>query len=217
MKMKMIDISLRKILSITLSILLVTSNIAMAAPIVATGSGATKVYLAPNGVPVVDINTANGAGLSHNKFIQYNVEENGIILNNGNKSQIARKAQLAGQIIANQNLNAEAKFILNEVTSPNRTRLEGFTEVLGGKADVIIANPFGITAEGVGFINTDRVTLTAGTSIIGADGALSGFNVSKGDILIQGEGINGSAQQLLDIVTRSAKIDGQINVPTLNI
>ncbi len=136
----------------------IMSKAGAAEPIVATESGATKVYLSPNGVPVVDIDTANGAGVSHNTFIEYNVEKNGLILNNGNKSQIARQSQLAGQIIANQNLDQEARFILNEVTSPNRTRLEGFTEVLGGKADVIIANPFGITAEGCGFINTDRVT-----------------------------------------------------------
>ncbi len=60
----------KPIFYILLSTLLIMSNIALATqPIVASGSGSTKVYLAPPGVPVVDINTANGAGLSHNKFI----------------------------------------------------------------------------------------------------------------------------------------------------
>ncbi len=232
----------RQIFFSMLLALLITSNTSAAEPIVAPGSGATKVYSAPNGVPVVDINTANKQGLSHNTFIEYNVGPQGLILNNANTDIIVRQSQLAGQIVANKNLDKEAKFILNEVVTSNRTRLEGFTEVLGGKADVIIANPFGITAEGCGFINTNAIVLSTGKPNFGPlpqgylvpsiswsnrdkilkyeftglpdnqpGGMLNGFEVLKGDILIQGKGINASEASILKLIAHSLKIDGQIN------
>lgn len=171
-------------------------------------SGKTNAYISANGVPVVNIDTANASGLSHNRYTRYDVEANGLVLNNGNNSQIARQSQLAGQVTSNLNLVKEATVILNEVVSVNRSTLAGFTEVLGGKADVIVANPYGITCDGCGFINTDRATLTTGTSSIGADGSLTGFNVKSGDVLIGAKGAN--AQQILDIVTRSVKVEGNI-------
>ncbi|MDQ7970202.1 MAG: hemagglutinin repeat-containing protein, partial [Oxalicibacterium faecigallinarum] len=156
-------------------------------------------------------NTANSAGISHNQYTRYDVEAIGLVLNNGNVSQSARQSQLAGQVVANVNLGAEARVILNEVVSPRRSTIAGFTEVVGGKADVIVANPYGITCSGCGFINTDRVTLTTGTPNFGLDGSVTGFSVQRGDILINGGGLNASAQQILDLVARSVKVDGQIN------
>lgn len=187
-----------------------------ATTVVPTGSNA-NAYISPNGVPVVNISTANGAGISHNQFTRYDVEANGMVLNNGNTSQVARQSQLAGQVMANVNLASEARIILNEVVSTSRSTLAGFTEVLGGKADVIVANPNGITCTGCGFINTDRVTLTTGTPNMAGDGSLTGFTVNRGDILINGTGFNASAQQILDLVARSVKLDGQVNVPDLGI
>jgi len=178
----------------------------------------TNVYNAPNGVPVVNINKADGNGLSHNQYNQYNVDKRGVVLNNGNTSQVSRTSQLAGQVIANRNLVNEARVILNEVVAPNRSSLAGFTEVLGGKADVIVANPYGITCTGCGFINTDRVTLTTGVPTFDAARLLKGFAVSQGDILINGDGLNGKTQTLMELVTRSLKLEGQINTPgTLSV
>ena len=171
----------------------------------------TQAYISPNGVPVVDIAKANTTGLSHNVYNSYNVETKGLVLNNGNNSQMNRQSQLAGQVPANLNLVQEAKVILNEVVSTNRSALNGFTEVLGGRADVIVANPNGISCNGCGFINTDRATLTTGMPNIAGDGSLTGFTVNRGDVLIQGLGANASTQQIFDIVARSVKIDANIN------
>ncbi len=185
--------------------------------IVAPGSGATNVYAAPNGVPVVDIDKANAAGLSHNKYLHYNVNTNGLVLNNANSSQMTRQSQLAGQVMANMNLSAEARVILNEVVAPNRSQLLGYTEVLGGKADVIVANPYGITCNGCGFINSDRATLTTGTPNILGSGALGGFTVNQGDVLVTGAGLDGTAQTYLDIVARSVRLEAQVNAVDLKI
>lgn len=178
--------------------------------VVPTG-GNTRAYVNPNGVPVVNIATPNAAGLSHNRYIHYNVDGKGLVLNNTTRAAGGR-SQLAGQVQGNLNLSVPAQVILNQVVAPNRSTLAGFTEVLGRKADVIVANPYGITCSGCGFLNTDRVTLTTGMPVVGGDGALAGFAVSVGDILVNGRGLNASNQQILDLVTRSVRIDGQVNV-----
>ncbi|SFU47539.1 filamentous hemagglutinin family N-terminal domain-containing protein [Polaromonas sp. YR568] len=177
---------------------------------VVPAGGNTKAYTNPNGVPVVNIATANAAGLSNNLYTKYNVDANGLVLNNIANASGGR-SYLAGQVQGNLNLNAPAQVILNQVVSPNRSSLAGFTEVLGNKADVIVANPYGITCSGCGFINTDRVTLTTGLPTIAADGSLTGFSVTGGDILVNGTGLNASAQQILDLVTRSVRLEGQVN------
>jgi len=188
----------------------VLAQVNPATTVVPTG-GNTNAFISPNGVPVVNINTANAAGVSHNQYTRYDVETNGLVLNNGNSDQVARQSQLAGQVMANLNLDKEATVILNEVVSTRRSTLAGYTEVVGGKADVIVANPYGITCSGCGFINTDRVTLTTGTPGFNADGSVAGFAVSRGDILVSGNGLDATAQQVLDLVTRNVVLDGKLN------
>ena len=173
--------------------------------------GNTNTYVAPNGVSVVNIATPNAAGLSHNRYTTYNVNPSGLVLNNGNNDTVARQSQLAGQVTANMNLTTQAATILNEVVVNNRSTLAGFTEVLGGRADVILANPYGITCSGCGFINTDRVTLTTGSPFLATNGGLGGFAVGQGDILITGTGLNATAQQVLDLVTRALRVEAPIN------
>ncbi|MEC5384646.1 hemagglutinin repeat-containing protein [Uliginosibacterium sp. H3] len=180
-------------------------------------NGNTGVSLAPNGVPVVNIANPNAAGVSHNQYNQFNVDNRGAVLNNGDMSQVTRNSQLAGQVYGNPNLASQAKIIVNEVVSPNRSQLNGYIEVLGGKANVVVANPFGISCNGCGFINTDRASLTTGTPVFGANGSLTGFQVNGGDVQISGLGLDGKAQSFFDIVTRSVKIDAQVNAQDLNI
>ncbi|MGE8496571.1 MAG: hemagglutinin repeat-containing protein [Pseudomonas sp.] len=184
---------------------------------VEVASGNTQVFQAPNGVQVIDIATANGAGVSHNRYIHYNVDPSGQILNNNSALTRAGalQSQLGGQIVPNVNLTNEARVILNEVVAPNRSSLKGYTEVVGGRADVIVANPYGITCSGCGFINTDRATLTTGTPVFGSNGSVAGFQVRQGDVLVEGNGIDGRNQRVLDLVARQVKIDGQINAQDL--
>lgn len=181
------------------------------ATVLPTGGGASA-YISANGVPVVNIKAPNTAGLSHNQFLRYDVESQGLVLNNGNLTQINRQSQLAGQVLGNTNLGtgSEARVILNEVVSTNRSILAGFTEVVGGRADVVVANPNGITCAGCGFINTDRATLTTGTPFFNGAGGLSGFSVERGDILVQGSGFNASAVQTLDLLARSISVQAPV-------
>ncbi|MBY3366853.1 filamentous hemagglutinin N-terminal domain-containing protein [Rhizobium laguerreae] len=172
------------------------------------------VGTAPNGVPLIDIVTPNSQGLSHNKYDNFNVGTPGLILNNY-RGEIGN-SNLGGVTPGNANLNTSgpASVILNEVISGNRSALNGAIEVFGGRADVVIANPNGITCDGCGFINTPHATLTTGVPDIGADGALKGFTVNGGDVTFGSKGANLAAGagsvDLFDVVSRAVKIDGPI-------
>jgi filamentous hemagglutinin len=179
------------------------------------------VGAAPNGVPLIDIVTPNAAGLSHNKFSDFNVGAPGLILNNY-KGEVGT-SNLGGVTPGNPNLNNSnpASVILNEVTSGNRSALNGPTEVFGGRADVVIANPNGITCSGCGFINTPHATLTTGVPDIGADGSLTGFTVNGGDVTFEGTGGNFAsgpgAVDLFDVVSRSIHVNAPVYGKTLRL
>ncbi|WP_259652327.1 MULTISPECIES: hemagglutinin repeat-containing protein [unclassified Pseudomonas] len=180
----------------------------------AAGGNAT-IGAAGNGVPIVNINAANGAGLSHNKFSEYNVGSNGLILNNGTGS--TQNTQLGGYIMGNPNLKGQAaQVILNEVTGSNRSKLAGYTEVAGQSARVIVANPHGITCNGCGFINTPRATLTTGKPVIEGQ-KLDRFQVDGGDISIEGAGLNASNIDQFDLITRSTKLNADLYAKKLNV
>lgn len=185
---------------------------------VTAADGSTGVYNAPNGVPIVDIAKANASGLSHNRFTEYNVDPRGLVLNNANSDQIQRQSQLAGQIMFNPRLGSqEASVILNEVVAPNRSNLAGYTEVVGKNADVVVANPYGITCNGCGFINTPNVTLSTGAPSINGAQVFTGGHTAQGDILITGNGLDATGQDYMSLVARSVKVDGQINAENLTI
>jgi filamentous hemagglutinin len=206
-------------LSVVLSaLLLLQPMIANAQSVSASSTGAVAnqphVGAAPNGVPLIDIVTPNAQGLSHNKYDDFNVGTPGLILNNSNAE--VGISNLGGATPGNPNLknSGPAAVILNEVTSGNRSALNGPTEVFGGRADVIIANPNGITCDGCGFINTPHATLTTGTPDIGSDGRLNGFTVNGGDVMFQGSGGNfaagAGAVDLFDVVSRNIHINAPV-------
>ncbi|MBY4629957.1 hemagglutinin repeat-containing protein [Rhizobium croatiense] len=209
----------RQSLALLLSSLLVLQPMlanaqSVSASTTAPAANQPGVGTAPNGVPLIDIVTPNSQGLSHNKYDNFNVGTPGLILNNY-KGEIGN-SNLGGVTPGNANLNTSgpASVILNEVISGNRSALNGAIEVFGGRADVVIANPNGITCDGCGFINTPHATLTTGVPDISADGALKGFTVNGGDVTIGPNGGNFAAGpgavDLFDIVSRSVHVNGPV-------
>ncbi|MFG0413487.1 DUF637 domain-containing protein [Pseudomonas sp. zjy_8] len=206
------------------NIALIVAGVLFLNPIVATAAqlavdqaaaGNTAVTQAQNGVPMVNIATPNGSGLSHNKFTDYNVGQQGLILNNSAQNVV--QTQLGGYVVGNPNLkNGAAGLILNEVTGGNASQLRGYTEVAGRSAAVIVANPHGITCDGCGFINTPRVTLSTGTPVV-EDGRLQRFDVDGGQISIEGAGLNAGNVDQFDLITRSAQINAELHAKKLNI
>ncbi len=167
-----------------------------------------------NGVQVVDINKAGNGGVSHNIYTQFNVDKNGVVLNN---SGVGVNTSLAGAINGNANLaGGSASIILNEVNSNKASQLSGMMEVAGQQAQVIVANPAGITCSGCGFINTSRATLTTGKAQV-ANGSLLGYTVEKGVIIINGNGLESSNANYTDIISRSAQITGEIKAQDLKV
>ncbi|EOV4664296.1 contact-dependent inhibition effector tRNA nuclease [Escherichia coli] len=178
------------------------------------GAGMDK---AANGVPVVNIATPNGAGISHNRFTDYNVGKEGLILNNATGK--LNPTQLGGLIQNNPNLKAggEAKGIINEVTGGNRSLLQGYTEVAGKAANVIVANPYGITCDGCGFINTPHATLTTGKPVMNADGSLQALEVTEGSITINGAGLDGTRSDAVSIIARATEVNAALHAKDLTV
>ncbi|WP_246883803.1 hemagglutinin repeat-containing protein [Pseudomonas koreensis] len=177
----------------------------------------TTLDRAGNGVQIINIATPNGAGLSHNQFHDYNVGAQGVILNNG--SNQASSTQLGGYIVDNPHLknSGSAQAILNEVIGGSPSQLRGYTEVAGQSARVIVANPYGISCNGCGFINTPRVTLTTGKPVLDGSGRLDRFQVDQGSVAIEGAGLNATNVDRFEIITRSAKINAEIQAKNLTI
>ncbi|MBI6616786.1 hemagglutinin repeat-containing protein [Pseudomonas corrugata] len=187
---------------------------AQAEGIVVSAPG-TGLDRAGNGVPIVNIAKPNANGLSHNQFKDYNVDSNGVILNNAtNRTQ---STQLGGIILGNPNLKGSAaQTILNEVNGGNPSQLRGYTEVAGQSAHVIVANPYGITCNGCGFINSPKVTLSTGKPVV-ENGRLDRYQVDQGSVAIEGAGLNASNVDHFEIITRSAKINAEIQAKNLTI
>jgi filamentous hemagglutinin len=177
----------------------------------------TRMDQAGNGVPVINIATPNQAGISHNQFQDYNVGKEGLILNNG--TDRLTQTQLGGLIQNNPNLQAgrEAKGIINEVTGANRSQLQGYTEVAGKAANVMVANPYGITCNGCGFINTPNATLTTGKPQFDANGNLLALDVTKGAITVEGQGLDASKSDALSIIARATEVNAAIHAKDLTV
>lgn len=163
-----------------------------------------------NGVTVIDINSANANGISHNIYDRFNVDKNGLIFNN---SQGAVTTTLAGDIAGNSNLaTGAAKVILNEVTSKNQSALQGWMEVAGEKAHLIIANPNGISCQGCGFINAEKVTVTTGKPDM-QNGMLQGYSVNGGLITLNGM----TSTSPTEILARSVMVNGVTQAEALSV
>ncbi|MFL4557120.1 filamentous hemagglutinin N-terminal domain-containing protein [Yersinia kristensenii] len=154
----------------------------------------------------INIQTPNDQGVSHNKYIKFDV------ISGVGYDKVSLNNFIASSATGNPNLTtASAKVILNEVTSGHQTLLKGSLIVAGDKAHVIIANPAGIYCDGCSFSNTDYVTLTTGLPILSSN-YIRGYNVTDGVIDI-GEGgltFDENTDSYLDIFSHSLKVGGEI-------
>ncbi|MCE5287479.1 MAG: hemagglutinin repeat-containing protein [Pelosinus sp.] len=204
---------------VTLCLYLLQPGYALAAGVVADPNAVKNkqpfVDRAANGTVIVQIASPSAAGLSHNLYQDFNVDTKGLILNN---ARLITSTKLAGYITGNPNLaGGSAKIILNEVTGSNQSSLNGYVEIAGSKADLIIANPNGIIGNGFGFINAGRTTLTTGTPIFGGSGSLEAFRVTGGQIAIQGNGLDGNDADRVDLISQATKVNAGIWAKELNV
>ena len=177
------------------------------------------VLNASNGVPVVNIQTPSAAGVSRNTYSQFEVNNNGAILNNSRNNV---STQLGGYIQGNPYLaTGTARVILNEVNSANPSYLNGYVEVAGSRAQVVIANPAGISCKGCGFINANQVTLTTGSAIIGNSnglaGSLDGYLVRGGVINFLGAGLDTSTANYTDVIARAVNVNANLFAQNLQV
>ncbi|CAD14589.1 hemagglutinin repeat-containing protein [Ralstonia pseudosolanacearum] len=183
--------------------------------VAAPGSGA-HVIQTQNGLQQVNIARPNGSGVSLNTYTQFNVPSQGTLLNN---APGITQTQLAGYINGNPNLlpGGSARIIVNQVTSTSPSTLQGYLEVAGPRAEVVIANPNGILVNGGGFINTSRATLTTGVPVFGGSGSLDAYRVTGGQITVQGAGLNASNVDQVDLIARAVSVNASVYANQLNV
>ena len=163
-----------------------------------------------NGLTIYNINTPNAKGLSNNIHNSFDIPTRGAIDNNS--ATITYSQLEKGYIEGNPNLRSgqEASTILHQIIGGSRSQMNGLLEVAGKKAQLVIVNENGITCNGCGFINTSRATLSTGAANINASGELAGFDVTRGDILINGTGLDAvsgnQASDQIDLIARTVAI-----------
>jgi filamentous hemagglutinin len=180
----------------------------------APGGQRPTVLTSANGVAQVNVQTPSAAGVSRNTYSQFDVSKGGVILNNS-RSDV--RTQLGGWVQGNPWLaRGGARVILNEVNSSHPSQLRGFVEVAGPRAELVVANPAGISVDGGGFINVSRATLTTGTPVL-SNGNLEGFTVHGGRIEIGGAGLDASQTDYTALIARSLAVNAGIWAQQLNV
>lgn len=166
-----------------------------------------------NGIPQVNIQTPSAQGVSMNQYSQMDVDKNGAILNN---SRVNTNTHLAGHIQGNPYLaRGEAKVIVNQVNSRNPSHINGVIEVAGKRADVVIANPSGLSINGAGFINAQGVTLTTGNTTLSQQGVL--LDKAQGNIVVGNKGLNAGDADYVKFINQAMSVEGQIGAQTIDI
>ncbi|BBM58099.1 putative septum site-determining protein MinC [Leptotrichia trevisanii] len=169
----------------------------------------TSLDRAQNGVPVVNISTPNGRGVSINEFLEYNVGREGQVLNNADN---IGRSHLAGIINANPNLgpNQAANLILLQVNGANRSQIEGYIEALSRqKVNVILSNENGIYLNGAGTINIKNFIPTTGRVKL-KDGDVIGIDVEKGRVIIGAGGFDATNTDYVNVIAKAMELQGNL-------
>lgn len=164
-----------------------------ASGVIADGSTATTVNVGAGGRITVDVAGAVG-GVSTNSYREFNVSRAGVDLNNS---------------------TARARTILNQVTGTNPSLLEGPLSVLGPRANVVIANPNGISVNGMVVQNVGNLALTTG-QVTFNDFTVNGqlqrnlvLNTSQGAIEIGPGGFSGTLLNL-ELIAKQLRVGGKV-------
>ena len=209
----------RKIISwLTFGVFVASQSMVLAAPIMPDNNAVITerplVQETANQIPLVNVTAPTNGGVSMNKYDQFNVEKQGTILNN---SYVTSKTELAGYVQGNSNMvNGTAKVIVNQVTSDAPTSMNGYLEVAGQKASVVVANPNGITVNGGGFLNTEHAVLTTGRTELDGAGNLQNYRVEQGKVSIEGKGLDGKSADSVSILARTIDVNAGVWANKLN-
>ncbi|EHF2631169.1 filamentous hemagglutinin N-terminal domain-containing protein [Salmonella enterica subsp. enterica serovar Panama] len=180
----------------------------------APGNQQPNILTTANGLPQIDIQTPGSGGVSVNRYSQFDVDNRGAILNNSHKPV---PTQQGGWVTGNPHLaRGEAKVIVNEVNSRNPSLLNGYVEVAGKRAQVVIANPAGITCSGCGFVNANKATLTTGLVQM-QNNRIAGYDVSRGEVVVQGKGMDAREATSTEIFSRAVKLNAEIQAGELTL
>ncbi len=172
------------------------------------------VLQAGNGAPLVNFQTPSAAGVSRSVLSQFDVDAKGVILNNSREGAATR---LGGWVQGNPWLaKGPARIILNEVRSSQPSSLRGDVEVAGQRAQVVVANPAGITCDGCGFINAGHATLTTGIPLL-QDGELRGYRVEGGTLRVGAGGMDATMADVTELLARSVEVGGQVVARSLGV
>ncbi len=125
-------------------------------------------------------------GLSVNSFERFNVPSQGAAFDNS---------------------GAGASAILADVTGTEASRFEGTLDVLGTRADVIVANPNGFVLNGARFQNMRGLGLVAGRRRAGT--LTYDVGASDGAIQIGPQGVIADVRRL-DLIAREMRIEGSV-------
>ena len=209
----------RKIISwLTFGVFVASQSMVLAAPIMPDNNAVITerplVQETANQIPLVNVTAPTNGGVSMNKYDQFNVKKQGAILNN---SYVTSKTELAGYVQGNSNMvNGTAKVIVNQVTSDAPTSMNGYLEVAGQKASVVVANPNGITVNGGGFLNTEHAVLTTGRTELDGAGNLQNYRVEQGKVSIEGKGLDGKSADSVSILARTIDVNAGVWANKLN-
>ena len=209
----------RKIVSwLSFGVFVASQSMVLASPIMPDNNAVITerplVQETANQIPLVNITAPTNKGVSMNKYEQFNVEKQGAILNN---SYVTSKTELAGYVQGNSNIvNGTAKVIVNQVTSGTPTSINGYLEVAGQRASVVVANPNGITVNGGGFLNADHAVLTTGRAELNGAGNLQNYRVEQGKVAVEGKGLDGKGADSVSILARTIDVNAGVWANKLN-
>ena len=223
MSLSMKNNKFARLISIFISLsLFLSSSFAQIIPDSSTSlSNQPLILKSPNDALIVNIVTPNSKGVSFNEYYKFDTPPSGTVLNN---SVNGANTQIGGFIEANPFLNGgAARLIVNQVNSNDPSLLRGNLEIAGDRADLLIANPSGISVNGLNIINASSSTLTTarlesinGDISLNLNPSLLPNGMHFGSVQILGSGLNDNSNYT-NIIANTLKIASNIRASELNL